>query len=102
MSPASPPSNDGGYNELMVNPQAALIVLDHVPDEDEITDYAEMHLEEFEAEEAHASCEIMYSAPEWLEVHERDQFDAHIRDGATCILVIYMMEGCDDEDYNTP
>jgi len=102
MSTPSQPSSGSGYNELMVDPQAAMIVLDHTPDEEEISEYALSHLDEFPADEAHASCEVMYESPEWLDLHERDQFDAHLRDGAECILVIYMMEGCDDdEDYNT-
>ena len=58
----------------------------------------EKHLDEYEAEEAHASCDIVYTPPEWLEVHERDQMSAHLRDGAACILVIYMREGSDEEE----
>lgn len=74
-----------------------MIVLDHLPDDEEVSDLALAHLEDFPAEEAHASCEIVYQAPSWLEVHERDQMDAYIRDGAACILVVYMVEGCGDD-----
>lgn len=76
------------------------MVLDHIPDEDEIADYAAAHLEEFPADEAYARCSVMYKAPMFLEVGERDQINAHVRDGAACILVIYMCEGdgADEED----
>lgn len=84
----------------MVNPQAAVMVLDHVPDDDEIEELAVMHLEDFPAEEAHASCEVLEAAPTWLEAYEQDQMNAFLRDGAACILVVYMIEGDgeDDED----
>lgn len=74
------------------------MVMDHVPDEDEVGELASLHLEEFPADEAFASCEIVYEPPSWLEVFERDQFAAHLRDGAACILVVYMQEGCVDEE----
>jgi hypothetical protein len=78
----------------MVTPQAAIMVLDHLPDSDEVSEYAAYHLEEFEADEAYATCEIMYSPPSWLGVHEQDQMGAHLRDlPGSCILVIYMQEG---------
>lgn len=69
------------------------MVLDHVPDAEEVTELASLHLEEFPADDAHASCEIVYEPPKWLDIHERDQMSAFIRDGAACILVIYMQEG---------
>lgn len=69
------------------------MVMDHVPDAEEVTELAGLHLEEFPADDAHASCEIVYEPPTWLDIHERDQMSAFIRDGAACILVIYMQEG---------
>lgn len=98
MSEHSRPINSGGYNELMVNPQAAMVVLDHVPSDDEIEELAHYHLNDFPADEAHASCEIVYTPPTWLDIHEQDQFSAHLRDGAACILIIYMAEGADADD----
>lgn len=76
------------------------MVLDHVPDDDEIEELAHKHLEEYPAEEAHARIQITYEPPEFLGIGEQDQIGAFMRDGAACILVIYMAEGedCDDDD----
>lgn len=76
------------------------MVLDHYPSHDEVTELASYHLEEFPADEAHATVDIVREPPEWLEVHERDQMAAHLRDGGPdcCVLVIYMQEGALDED----
>jgi hypothetical protein len=82
----------------MENPQAAVIVLDHEPDAAEVSELATFHLESFPADEAHATCEIVYEPPQWLDVHEQDQMGAHLRDGAKCILIIYMQEGGIPED----
>lgn len=82
----------------MVQSQAAVMVLDHVPDADEVAELAHMHLDEFEADEAHASCEILYKPPTWLSTAEQDQMSAYLRDGAACILVVYMREGDLEED----
>jgi len=73
--------------------------MDHVPDADEVAELAYVHLEEFPSEDAVASCEILYEAPSWLSVGEQDQFGAFLRDGAACILVVYMQEGeLEDEE----
>lgn len=83
----------------MVNPQAAVMVLDHVPDEEEVAEHAADHLENFPAEDAFAKCQITYAAPDFLSIAEQDQINAFLRDGAVCVLVIYMSEGsCEDED----
>jgi hypothetical protein len=83
----------------MVKPQAAVVVLDHVPDSEEVADLAAVHLEEFPAEEAFAKCQITYEAPDFLSIGERDQIGAYLRDGSACVLVIYMSEGsCDDDE----
>lgn len=75
------------------------MVLDHEPDSDEVSELAATHLEDFPAECAHATVELTREPPEWLEVHERDQMGAFLRDGGpdTCILVIYMQEADDDD-----
>ncbi len=78
----------------MVQPQAAVIVLPHKPDRDELAELAEFHLDEFPAAEAYATFEFMEQAPDWLELHEQDQMNAFMRDlNGGCILVIYMKEG---------
>lgn len=97
MSVHSRTNSGSGYDRDMVNPQAAVMVLDHVPDSEELSDLATIHLEDFPSEEAHATCEIVYDPPEWLEVHERDQMSAFLRDGAACILIIYMQAGRADD-----
>ena len=75
---------------------AAVMVLDHVPDEDEIEELALGHLDEFDAEDAHATTEILYSSPTWMDMCERDQIDAHLRDGGVCVLVVYMVDDTGD------
>jgi hypothetical protein len=75
------------------------MVMDHVPDEDEIEELAYLHLDDFPADEATAQCEILYAPPDWLNIAEQDQMGAYIRDGAACILVIYMCEGDYEDDY---
>lgn len=102
MSGPSTPTNVpryGEYDSHMINPQAAVMVMDHVPDSDEVTELATLHLDEFPADFAHATVEIVNEPPQWLEVHERDQMAAFLRDGGpeTCILVIYMQEASEDE-----
>jgi hypothetical protein len=74
------------------------MVLDHIPDDDEVFELADHHLDLFEAEEAYASTEIVYEAPDWLSVAEQDQMNAFLRDGAACILVVYMREGDPDDE----
>lgn len=76
------------------------MVLDHVPDSDEVAELAELHLEDYPAEEAHAICDIVYEPPDWLDMHEQDQMNAHLRDGAKCILIVYMREGSGDDEYD--
>lgn len=75
---------------------AAVMVLDHIPDADEIEELALGHLEEFDADEAHATTEILYSPPPWMELCERDQIAAHLRDGGMCVLVVYMVDDTGD------
>lgn len=81
----------------MVKPAAALIVLDHEPDQDEVAAYAEYHLENFPADEAVARCELVYEPPAWVNVGEQDQLRAFLRDGSSCILIVYMREGTLDD-----
>lgn len=78
--------------------QAAVIVLDEVPDSDTVSELASKHLEEFPAEAAFATCEIVYEVPQWLDVHDQDQMGAFLRDGAACLLVVYMEEEDEDAD----
>jgi hypothetical protein len=81
----------------MVPAQAAVMVLDHMPDRDEVAEYASAHLEDFPAESAYATIDIVHEPPDWLDVHEKDQMAAYMRDGAACILVIYMQEGSEED-----
>jgi len=84
----------------MISPQAAVMVLPHVPEPDEIAEYASHHLEDFPAENAYATVEITKTPPDWLDLHEQDQMAAHLRDGGDemCILVIYMQEDLEGDD----
>lgn len=85
----------------MAEPSAAVIVLDHRPSDEEIEDLAYAHLDEFGADQATASFEILSGAPDWMNVCEQDQINAHMRDSSgSVVLVIYMVEGefSDDEE----
>lgn len=78
---------------------AAVVVLDHYPDEEEVEEIAYLHLEDYTDGPAHARVEVIPKAPVWMEVGERDQINAHLRDGgkSCCVVVVYMREG-EDED----
>lgn len=84
----------------MISPQAAVMVLPHTPEPDEIAEYASHHLEDFPAEDAFATIEITRTPPDWLDLYEQDQMSAHLRDGGpeACILIIYMQEDPDPGD----
>lgn len=77
------------------------MVLDHYPDHDEVSELASYHLEDFPADEAHATVDIVHEPPDWLAVHERDQMAAHMRDGGPdcCVVIIYMQEGALEDDF---
>ena len=81
-----------------MNRSAAVTVLDFIPDESEIEEFALGHLEEFDAEEAHATVEILKQAPEWMDLCEQDQVNAHMRDGGACVLVVYMVDDTEEID----
>lgn len=75
--------------------QAAVVVVDHAPDEEELAELAYSSLEDFEAEDAVASIDVTDHAPAWLTTCEQDQVNAHLRDGrpnARCVIV-YMRSG---------
>lgn len=74
------------------------MVLDYVPDEDQIEEFVFTHLDDFPADEASARVEVLYAAPDWMGVADRDQISAHLRDGSKCVLVIYMYEGTDEDE----
>lgn len=74
------------------------MVLDHIPNEDEVEELALGHLEDFDAEEAHATIEILQKAPTWMDLCEQDQINAHMRDGGACVLVVYMSDDTEDDE----
>lgn len=80
-----------------MNQSAAVRVLDEIPSEEDIEDYAYESLEEFDAESATATIELLDHPPEWMSVGEQDQINAYLRDGSVCVLVIYMRETDDAE-----
>lgn len=81
------------------------MVLDHYPTDDEVDELTGYHLEQFPAEYAEATSQIVRRAPDFLCTSEQDQMNAFIRDGGRtyCILVVYMEE-CEpfdtDEEYD--
>lgn len=77
-----------------MNQSAAVMVLDHVPSDQEIEEIAYSHLEEFDADEATATFELVHKAPDWMNICEQDQINAYVRDQPrSIILVVYMVEG---------
>ena len=92
----------------MTSSSAAVMVLDHYPSEAEVDELTQFHLEQFDADYAEATAQIVRKAPDFLCTSEQDQINAHIRDGGkNCyVLVVYMEEtepfDTDDEDEDEP
>lgn len=77
---------------------AAVMVLDHLPDDDEIDELADAHVESCEDEFiTEIAAAIVYEAPDFMSMCERDQINAHLRDGGACVLVLYVTYADEDE-----
>lgn len=86
------------YDDVM-NQSAAVMVLDEMPTEEDIEELVLAHLDTLDDDEdVSASIDIVYKAPEWMDVCEQDQVNAHLRDGGACVLVLYITVGAGEED----
>jgi hypothetical protein len=70
---------------------AAVMVLDEMPDQEDLDELVEAHLDTFDGtEDVEISIDILYKAPDWMDICEQDQVNAHMRDGGVCIVVLYV------------
>ena len=70
---------------------AAVMVLDEMPSEEDIDEMIDAHLDTFGDDEGiSVSVDITDKAPDWMEIGEQDQVNAHMRDGCVCVLVLYI------------
>lgn len=70
---------------------AAVMVLDEMPSEEDIDEMIDAHLDTFGDDEGiSVSVDITDKAPDWMEIGEQDQVNAHMRDGGVCVLVLYI------------
>lgn len=78
------------YDSIM-SQSAAVMVLDEMPSEEDIDEMIDAHLDTFGDDEGiSVSVDITDKAPDWMEIGEQDQVNAHMRDGGVCVLVLYI------------
>ena len=78
------------YDSIM-SQSAAVMVLDEMPSEEDIEEMIDAHLDTFGDDEGiSVSVDITDKAPDWMEIGEQDQVNAHMRDGGVCVLVLYI------------
>lgn len=81
---------------------AAVMVLDEMPSDEDIDELVNAHLETLDDEDnIEISVDITKRAPEWMDIGEQDQVNAHLRDGGVCVLVLYITileDGYSEED----
>lgn len=89
------------YDSLM-SQSAAVMVLDEIPSEEDIDELVCAHLETLDEDDnIEVSVDIVKKAPEWMDIGEQDQVNAHMRDGGVCVLVLYITileDGYTEED----
>lgn len=70
---------------------AAVMVLDEIPTDEDIDELVAAHLDALDDDEGvEVSVDITEKAPEWMDIGEQDQVNAHLRDGGVCVLVLYI------------
>lgn len=78
------------------------MVLDEMPSDEDIDELVNAHLETLDEDDGiEISVDITDRAPDWMEIGEQDQVNAHLRDGGACVLVLYITEledGYSDDD----
>lgn len=88
------------YDSTM-SQSAAVMVLDELPSEEQIDELIEEHLAAFEDEEnIEVRADVSDKAPDWMDICEQDQINAHLRDGGVCVVVLYItvFDGYTDDD----
>jgi hypothetical protein len=70
---------------------AQVMVLDEMPSEEDIDELICVHLDTLDEDDTiEVSVDITQKAPEWMEISEQDQVNAHMRDGGACVLILYV------------
>ena len=86
------------YDSTM-SQSAAVMVLDEMPSEEDIDEMIHEHLDAYDDEDnVEVSVDIIKKAPEWMDIGEQDQVNAHLRDGGVCVLVLYITVFEDEEE----
>lgn len=85
------------YDSLM-SQSAAVMVLDSYPSEEELEDLIFTHLDAMEEDDVEATIDLVDKAPDWMDIGEQDQINAHLRDGGVIVLVLYLTIGESEED----
>lgn len=89
------------YDSLM-SQSAAIMVLDEMPSEEDIDEFVAAHLETLDEDDSiEVSVDVTDRAPDWMDIGEQDQVNAHLRDGGVCVLVLYITvleDGYDDDE----
>lgn len=90
------------YDSVM-SQAAAVMVLDEMPSEEDIDEMVNAQLDDYDDDESiSVSVDITYKAPDWMDIGEQDQVNAHMRDGGVCVLVLYITvledDQADDDD----
>lgn len=90
------------YDSTM-SQSAAVMVLDEMPSEEDIDDFIAAHLDTLDEDDnVEVSVDVSNKAPDWMDIGEQDQINAHLRDGGVCVLVLYITvfedEYTDDDD----
>ncbi len=88
------------YDSTM-SQSAAVMVLDEVPSEEDIDAMIAEHIEALDEEDnVEVNVDVSDKAPDWMDIGEQDQINAHLRDGGVCVLVLYItvFDGYTDED----
>lgn len=70
---------------------AAVMVLDEFPSDEQVDEMIAEHLDAFDEDDGiEVSVDITEKAPDWMDIGEQDQVNAHMRDGGVCVLVLYI------------
>ena len=78
---------------------AAIMVLDEMPSEEDIDNFVAEHLEALDDDDSiEISVDVTDRAPDWMDIGEQDQVNAHLRDGGACVLVLYITILEDDDE----
>jgi hypothetical protein len=70
---------------------AAVMVLDEMPTEEDLDELVCAHLDTLDEDDnIEISIDVSTKAPEWMDIGEQDQVNAHMRDGGVCVVVLYV------------